>query len=339
MQSDNNKIKIRRVVFFFHIIFWLVLFSLTFNYTLEEVDIIESVLVSLYTILVSSIPFYLNYFYFSKYLFEKQNFFVYFLQVALVLAVPLAIVNFTEYSEWLIEEGSYSQSLDLILNLTFLIMISNLIKGTEVWLSNRQREAQIEKEKIQVELNFLKAQINPHFLFNSLNNIYSLAYSGNKKAPEMISKLSKILRYMIYDCKENRMPIVKEIEAINNLIDLQLLKIGNDRHIDIYTEGIERGMLISPSLMITLVENSFKHGDLDVNEKGWINISCIVEDKNFLFEVSNSYNQKNDSKDEMQGIGLENVRRQLKINYPDKHEFFVEQNETEFKVVLKIELD
>ncbi len=331
----------------FHLTFWSAIIALTLNYVLKELEIIDAIFLSFYTSFLAAVPFYINYFLFSRFLFRKQNFFYYFALIIALILVPLFIINFTEFGYLLIDDATYNQSLDLVINYVFVILVSNLIRGTEVWMYNRQRQQQIEKEKLQAELNFLRIQINPHFLFNTLNNIYSLAYTKDDKAAPMIAKLSQIMRYMLNDCKESRVELKKEIGILKNYIDLQLLKIGQDRNIDLYSEGININHKVAPLIFITLLENCFKHGDIEMNEKGWIKVECIVEDDCLNFNISNSIsnNEKASSsvasseEGESSGIGLSNIRKQLELNYPDNFEINIEELESEYNVKLKIKLD
>lgn len=195
-----------------------------------------------------------------------------------------------------------------------------------------------EAEKVQAELDLLKSQINPHFLFNTLNNIYGLVHMNDKRAPEMISKLSSILRYLLYDCGESRVNLRKEKGLIEDYLQLQALKSNSiaDR-IDFYVDGILDQHVIMPMLLINFVENSFKHSDIDVNEKGWVSISLEVTDNQLHFKTKNTIKKELSNKTGF-GIGLTNTKKMLEADYKDKHSLETSTDEDNFEVDLKVEL-
>ncbi|MGH1365987.1 MAG: sensor histidine kinase [Calditrichia bacterium] len=330
--------KIRTIQALLQATLWLVMAATYMNYLLRDYNLADAFALTLYALIISAIPFYLNYFYVSNFLFLKKQYFRFTMLISLILLVPVVMINFTDYGWLIVDETSYDPNIDGVSNFFFFLLLSTAFKGMETWLYNRQREAQIEKEKLQAELNFLKIQINPHFLFNTLNNIYSLAYNGDKRSAEMIAKLSAILRYMLYDCKESRVPLQKEMELIKNVINLQELKFDSARNIDLYTEGIQIEHRIAPLILVTLLENSFKHSDIDRNARGWIKISCVVERDSFEFMCSNSISNKLAQSDQENGLGLENIRKQLSLIYPGMHYLRLEKNEDNFMIKLTISL-
>lgn len=319
--------------------FWLVIGTNYMNYLLRDFALLDAFGIAIFAMLIYAVPFYLNYFFISDYLFIKKQYVRFAVLILLALSIPVLIINFTDYAWLLVDESSYDYNIDGISNFIFFLLISTAIKGMEIWMNNQQREAQREKEKLQAELNFLKLQINPHFLFNTLNNIYSLAYSGNPKSADMIAKLSQILRYMLYDCKEERVPLQKEIDLLENYINLQILKFAEERNIDLYTEGINLDHKVAPLLLINFLENSFKHSDISTNEKGWIKIAAIVENDMLEFTIANSLPRQQDAADENSGLGLANIQKQLALTYPESHQLEIEKNDHEFQVTLKINLN
>ncbi len=319
--------------------FWLVIGTNYMNYLLRDFALLDALGTTIFAMCIYAVPFYLNYFFISDYLFIKKQYVRFSLLILLVLSIPVLIINFTDYAWLLVDESSYDYNIDGISNFIFFLLISTAIKGMEIWLNNQQREAQREKEKLQAELNFLKLQINPHFLFNTLNNIYSLAYSGNPKSADMIAKLSQILRYMLYDCKEERVALQKEIDLLENYINLQILKFAEERNIDLYTEGINLDHKVAPLLLINFLENSFKHSDISTNEKGWIKIAAIVENDVLEFTLANSLPRQQNAASENSGLGLANIQKQLTLTYPENHQLEIEKNDHEFQVTLKINLN
>lgn len=199
-----------------------------------------------------------------------------------------------------------------------------------------QEAAEFRSEKLEAELKFLKSQINPHFLFNALNNIYTLTLIKSDQAPDNLLKLSGMLRYMLYDCKADRVPLQKEIEYLRHFIDLHLLKDSRGLNVDVQLDESRPSLSIAPMLFIPFVENAFKHSKVEDREKGWIQIRLSTAEDHILFEVKNSQPEQQFTKDEAGGIGLINVRRQLELLYPDRHELSITPGPEFFLVRLKI---
>ena len=195
----------------------------------------------------------------------------------------------------------------------FILMIFSALYQL---LENRR---EIEIRHTQAQLNFLKAQINPHFLFNTLNNIYSAAVLQHPRTPDMVLRLSDLLRYVTYDGQAQRIPIEKEIAQIRAYIELFQLKSEHPLPIRFDVEGEIGGLEIEPLLLLPLVENALKHGDLEYSETGFMRILLRKDPKRLLFRVENSFQSDHQQKDETGGVGLDNIRQRLKLNYPGKH--------------------
>jgi len=196
----------------------------------------------------------------------------------------------------------------------------------------------LETEKLASELAFLKSQINPHFLFNTLNNVYSLAFKKSDDTPDAIIKLSKLMRYMLYESNENQVFLSKEIEYLHNYIDLQKLRLPNTIKIIFNVEGDIEGRLIEPMLLIPFVENAFKHG-ISYVDNSKISISIKLSAYELLFVIENKINNAKITEESGSGIGLSNVKRRLTLLYPNKHTITINDNNDEFKVTLKINLE
>ena len=195
-----------------------------------------------------------------------------------------------------------------------------------------------EADKVKAELALLKNQINPHFLFNTLNNIYGLVHMNDARAPEMIAMLSKILRYLLYDCGEARVSLRKEKELIENYLKLQAMKSKSvaDR-IDFYSDGIADTHTIAPMLLINFVENCFKHSDIETSEEGWVNISLEVSDNQLHFTTRNTLKLV-ETKSRRSGIGLSNTRKMLEGEYEGKHSLMAGPVQEFYEIDLKLEL-
>jgi two-component system LytT family sensor kinase len=189
-------------------------------------------------------------------------------------------------------------------------------------------------EKQSGELALLRSQINPHFLFNTLNNIYSLVYKKSDDAPEAVMKMSSIMRYMLYDATTDKVLLEKEIEYLKSFIELEKLRIRHKDFVELNITGNVEGRTIAPMLLIPFVENAFKHGSRSVTNPG-IRINLSIGPKQILFEVSNHVRQNGTAtKDEVGGIGLTNIRRRLNLLYPGKYQLDINQNEDMYLVNL-----
>ena len=210
----------------------------------------------------------------------------------------------------------------------FTALIGSSLFEIAIYANKQAKESmRLKKEKLEAELKFLKSQINPHFLFNALNNVYALSVIQSKNTPDTILKLSEMLRYMLYDCKVERVPIYREVEYINNYVDLVRLKDSRGLNITTDFESINPDLMIAPLLFIPFIENAFKHSKIEDIENGWISISLSNEGKTVQFKVSNSVPEAEFTKDITGGIGMQNVQRQLQLLYPDKHKLEIFRGE------------
>ena len=199
--------------------------------------------------------------------------------------------------------------------------------------------ALLKSEKLKAEMDFLKSQINPHFLFNALNNIYTLSVIKSDNTPENLLKLSGMLRYMLYDCKEDRVPLKKELEYIDNFISLNKLKDSQGLNIELELDRSQPDLRVAPLIFIPFIENAFKHSKIEDLENGWIKLSLKIQDQTLFFNVKNSISKTTFTKDKVGGIGLRNVKRQLELVYPNKHDLIINKTDTAFEVSLKIDLN
>ncbi|MCE7990330.1 MAG: histidine kinase [Roseivirga sp.] len=209
---------------------------------------------------------------------------------------------------------------------------------THYYYGQKLNTVKADADKVKAELDLLKSQINPHFLFNTLNNIYGLVHMKDPRAPEMISQLSKILRYLLYDCGAARVSLRKEKELIENYLQLQSMKSKSlaDR-IDFYCDGLNDQQTIMPMLLINFVENCFKHSDIETNEEGWVTISLEVSDNELHFTTRNTVKQETKKKKDS-GIGLSNTQKMLSAEYGEKHSLQAGMIDDFFEIDLKLEL-
>ena len=223
--------------------------------------------------------------------------------------------------------------------LNIFIWTSILVGGKMVFdrVKNQRYMETVEKEKTKNELDFLKAQHNPHFLFNSLNSLYFQIDKNNADARGTLMKLSEMLRYQLYECNADRIPIDKELSYLKSYVELQRLRLEKNYSINFTIEDSVKDFQIAPLLIIPLVENSFKHVSHFTNKPNEININLSYANNTFTCRVSNTMEQPN--KNTEGGIGLKNLERRLELLYPEKHKMNVVEEENKYNVSLEINID
>lgn len=230
--------------------------------------------------------------------------------------------------------------LGLLAGLRGAITIGGLaaaIKLMKYWYVKEQRNLQLEKENIASQLQLLKAQVHPHFLFNTLNNIYSSAQVTSPTAAGMIVGLSNLLRYMLYECNQPTVPLGRELQMLQEYMALEQSRYGNQLDINCRMPESDTGLSIAPLLLLPFVENSFKHGASQVLEQPWISLHIAVEGEWLKMKLVNG--KAEEAATTGKGIGLENVQKRLQLLYPQKHELLINNEEEVFIVNLKIGLE
>jgi sensor histidine kinase YesM len=196
-----------------------------------------------------------------------------------------------------------------------------------------------EKQKTEVELKALKAQINPHFFFNTLNSIYSMALDKDERLPGTVLQLSDLMRYFLYESKDNFVPLEKELAVADNYIALQKIRSGEQLSIEISKQGDVNGQKIAPLLLITFLENAFKHGAKGSSGNTFIKLTIKVEKNKLNFTVENNKGLIDEvNTGDHNGLGLENVKRQLELLYPGKHLLNIKDQPDRFVVALQLDL-
>lgn len=226
-----------------------------------------------------------------------------------------------------------------------LLMLSiSYIAATfiETFLFAQKKEEEIivnKNEALQTELKLLKSQINPHFLFNSLNNIYALSVIDSGKTQQSISYLSDMLRYVLYECEQEWVPLEKEITYITNYIKLFSLKSSKPFPITTEFRISKEDIKIAPMLLIPFMENALKHSNIEKRKDTYIQMKIEAEERRIRFEIENSIPRALVVKDGVGGIGIENVKKRLAILYPGQHELLINETSSAFKVNLNIDLN
>lgn len=323
-----------RTVILIHILFWTIasiiphIILLASSPAMPRGLIIYQTATQLYYILV----FYFIYFFISPVtigssrklttvliIFGTSVVFLFFLKLGKVVMIDSRYsLNLTQYGVY--SPGHYaSDILYIIFYSAFAVLIKMLVK----WYDDRKAadEKLIQDHKFELEL--LKAQLNPHFFFNTLNNIYSLVYKKSDEAPAALMKMSDIMRYMLYESRAEKVPLEKELEYLEDYIELQKLRYTNAGFIDYSVEGDISNHQIPPMLLLSFAENAFKHGKKRVSNPGIV-IRIKANEKILNFIVSNYIIEHMEKGGEGNtGIGLKNIRRRLELLYPKSHDLTI----------------
>jgi two-component system sensor histidine kinase AlgZ len=288
---------------------------------------------------------YLNYFVFLPRFLKDRKTFRFF--VEFLLAFTIVILVRIHLERYIIDQYTHKEIylyhprfyIHQISTNLFTVIFLGMIRFVMEWFEFEARKKNVENEQLTAELNFLKAQINPHFLFNTLNNLYYLAYTKSSNTAEVIAKLSQMMRYMIYDTNQEKVLLSKEIEYMENYISLERLRLNDQIPIQFKVSGEPKNYRIAPFIFITFLENAFKHGVSNSNPKAWVNVGVELDDSTCLFTVENSKTSTSKPEaEEKSGIGLQNVTRRLELSYPEQYELDVQNLPDRYMVKLKIVL-
>jgi len=214
---------------------------------------------------------------------------------------------------------NYKNFTQYCLPISSVVIVSSVLVILHQFFIKSGESKQLEIEKIKTELNFLKTQLQPHFLFNTLNNIYSLTLDNNQLAGKSILRLSGLLRYMIYESETEMVDLQKEINHMQDYIELEKIRFASRMELSLNISGNVNGRRIVPILLIPFLENAFKHASNKMGNKIWVTIDLIIKDDHLNFTVENSVfpEGKTQTQKTLSGIGLGNVKRRLSLSYKD----------------------
>lgn len=337
-----------------HVLFWLLLFGIQLSsshyYNADQVPFRNNLIGDGGNVL-AQIPaaYFLVYFIVPRYIYRQRYLtaIVWFVVCAYAICVlsRLEVIHFEEphFGMKPNPKETYTEILtDIpklmfvyffrIFSIAFVFMLLKLLKDQ---LAVQRRALSLEKEKAETELKLLKTQLNPHFLFNTLNNIYSLSLSNSPVTSGAIGRLSEILDYILYHCNTLHVPLTGEIKLLENYIGLEKLRYDERLTVNLHCQ-INPQIEIAPLLLLSIVENAFKHGASNDIGKPVINIKISASDEWFEFAVSNSFQPTNVPSST--NIGLSNLMQQLELIYPEKHDLVITQTEDMFIVKLIISL-
>ena len=328
------------VVYVLHFSFWILIGFLSyviqgsiFFWNSEGVGVPERLFIILTIEGFSIIVFYL--FYFTSPFFLKRIRRIYFL-FAIIIIIAIGHGFEAKYignnSTYLLEIFSIYTPILILIFFAFIFRIVNK------WLKDRIINSELEKGKITVQLELLKSKINPHFLFNSLNNIDILIDETPKIASEYLKKLSDILRYVLYETKEDETELAKEIAQIKNYIELQKIRTTNSHFVNFTITGEIKAQKIAPMIFLPFIENAFKHSK-NKNIDNAIDIEFEINEDKVKMICKNYYEENHLEIEKNEGLGIETIHQRLNLLYPINHELVIDKTEHWFIVTLRINLD
>lgn len=328
-----------------HVLFWVIYILL---WAVKDLAFHNNLLGNIRTNVLTGIPYiplvYFNLFYLMPKLLFKGKYWQYLsiiLPGIILMTVFSVFFHFWLFTEFYNNTGDVALffiSLEgqavIISEIFMLITFSMTLYLLQQWYQKERLARELQKQKLETELSLLKSQVNPHFLFNALNSIFVMMDRDVKKSRNMIVQLSDVLSHQIYETQKGEVLLQTEVDNLKNYIEIERTRHGNLADIDVNIQGDLNGHQIAPMLLLPIVENAFKHSKS--NKGYWIRVNLGLSADELCFEVENSNHKTASSKG---GIGLPNLKRQLRLLYPDKHQFLIKNENERFAVNLKIALD
>lgn len=330
-----------------HVFFWIFYFFLWIFLYEPAVGFVKAFENAFAIIILHGSASYFNNYYLVPVLLRKRQYFEYFISVFLAICfICFVHIVFLLWADTIDDTEKYSLwSFEFFINdaisVSYTLAITLSLLFFKQWFEKDRLADRLEKLNIETELKYLKSQINPHFLFNSLNSVYALTLRKDDKAPEVVLKLSDILRYILYDGGEKSVGLKKEIGYLENYLELEKIRYGKRLTIGFNIQGDASGKEIAPMIFLPFIENSLKHGVNSNIGDTFINIQFIIENKKLQFRIENNKpSQKlSESSDYQGGIGINNVKKRLSLLYPGKHQLEINEEGKTFVVNLSIEWD
>jgi sensor histidine kinase YesM len=350
----NDRKKYLRI--FYHLLFWAVayLFFVVFYGRANRDYSVTIIFASMLFPLSIATTYFANYYLIPRFLFTKKykkfalfSFYTLVVSVWLELLISLAIFVFIgNYQMVKIDPASFDAVL-LFVGLYFIIIVATAIMLVRRSFQIQKKNKELDKRKFEVELKLkeaelklLKAQIHPHFLFNTLNNLYGLTLEKSDDAPKLVLRLSEILDYILYRCNEKRVPLADELNNLKNYIEVEKIRYSKKLKLEFNFPENTGDFTIAPLILLPFVENAFKHGVSKSAGTARVKIETTIDRNKLQFDIENSKNQvvKTDENYE-KGIGLKNVKKRLNLMYPKKHTLLIDTKPETFSVNLTLQLE
>lgn len=319
-----------------HLAFWVFMIFFIFDYYFVDNNWWAAIGNAVLETLTYAFIVYINLKILIPYFLVRRKAALYIFSTACIVVFYILVIRLSGLEEIFYSFEGSRNIFSMILNTSLFLMISSLYWYFKQWSVERENKLKMKTERLEFELDFLRTQISPHFIFNSLNNVYALALQKHENTAPMIAKISNIMRYIIYDTKEGKVSLDKEINVIQAYIDLHMYRQPMSQNIDFYKEGNLSQWCITPSLLIDFIENAFKHSNFHQDKDAWIKIRAEVsEDGLFIFATENNISKIISPKG---GLGLLNAKRQLELCYPNRHNICVNTDNDVYSLNLEIKL-
>jgi len=338
---DKNK----KITLFSHILIWLVLFSIPYILSYGQEQNINRIIAHFWIpILFYAVIFYINYFVLiDKYLFKKETV-LYILINVLIIAIFITLKEQIEsivFSDILRNRDGNAPPLKMMIYVQMFsylapLLFSIAVKTTKRWVKTEAERKEAANFKLQSELQHLHYQLQPHFFFNSLNNIYAMVDISPERAKTSIHSLSKLMRYMLYETNTEEISLSKEIEFMSKYIELMKLRVSDKTVVNYSFPKDGNHIKIAPLMFISLIENAFKHG-VSASQDSTIDITMNLQDNKVMFKTRNNNFPKNTQDKSGSGIGLQNLEKRLQLLYAGKYKFNTKVEDEYFNVNLELE--
>jgi len=316
----------------FHILFWILIALYIFDYFIDVFNLVDSLIYTAFEIFLFATEFYLNLFFLIPFVLLKKGRIAYAVSLIVLLSATCSAYFVAGLNDYLLATNFLRTLITFFLNHVLFIFISYIIWFFNKYLEEKEKRLKLENEKIQMEMKLLKSQLNPHFLFNTLNNIYTLVLLKSDDAPEMLAALSDIMRYLVYEGNKKDVLLEAEIKAIDKYIQIQQYRrISGLENIHFEVSGDPSALKVPPLIFMTLIENALKHGDIIENKNGFVNINLTITGNHIEFNILNSFQPKENRK----GIGLKNITSQMDIIFGEAYQMKIDECNTHYTVNLK----
>jgi len=326
-----------------HLLGWALVFSMSWGAFVRLMPLGDSLWRASVNTIGLGLMFYGSSWLYHRFYEQKKHFA--FAIATFVLLSGMTILRFIinmgfkyEVKSTMYEQGEAAFFAGVVFTNILAWLISFLYENIKIKKGLEKQKVLLQNEQRAAKLQFLRAQMNPHFLFNTLNNIYSLAVVRSEKTAPLVMRLSELLKYVIYDSQDGKVSIVKEVELLKDYIELFQLQQEEPQDVQLEVDGILENIYIEPLLLVPIVENCFKHCDFAENNKAYTHLKISCQKEAFIFEASNSYNPEQKQKDVVGGVGLPNIRRRLELEYPNKHQFQITKENGHYHLLMKLKL-
>ncbi|MCB9262710.1 MAG: histidine kinase [Flavobacteriales bacterium] len=331
-----------------HVAFWVVYFIFWVLFYDSRISTPKAIVNAFVTISVHALTVYFNIYFLFNQLFRQKLYLSYVISLLLTVLLASVVWILALYSADVVtHQGDLKDPWEIRIfiasatSIIYTLAITMSLKMVKQWYERERLTENLERINMETELKYLKTQINPHFLFNSLNSLYALTLQKSDRAPELVLRLSEILRYVLYEGSEKWVSLEKEISYLKSYLELEKARNGERLNLEFVINGNTGGKQIAPMMFLTFLENSFKHGINQKADGGFVRIEMNITDNLLNFNIRNSKPEEKEQRlnGKSGGIGLDNIKKRLELLYPNKHKLIMEDDGKEYCVNLDLMLN